>query len=63
MVLSLYLMVISFCAYTVLPDLGLEEWQNFSVGLGIVFFCIADNCYTKKIKALEKAIEDLKRAK
>ena len=64
MVLSIYLMVVCLCTYFVAPYCGYSDYvRNVALWLGIAFFWIADVCYTKKIKALEKAIKELQQAK
>ena len=63
MVLSLYCMVISFFAYIIMSEYGFEDESVFALWIGIVFFWIADVCYSKlkdEIKELKKEIERLK---
>ena len=63
MVLSLYVMLISFIAYIKLPEYGYEKASIVALWIGIVFFWIADICYSNlkdEIKELKKEIRHLK---
>lgn len=63
MILSLYIMVISFIAYIKLPEYGFEKASSFALWVGIIFFWVADICYSKlkdEIKDLKKEIDRIK---
>lgn len=60
MVLSLYIMTISFCAYFAMQGYDMEKARAIVLVVGIVFFWIADYCYDKAIKSLKKEIKNLK---
>ena len=61
MLLSLYIMVISFIAYVKLPEYGFENVSVVALWIGIVFFWIANFCYDKTISDLKKEIRELKK--
>ncbi len=63
MILSLYLMVISFLAYIKLPEYGFENASIVALWIGITCFWIAEFRYSKlkdEIKDLKKEIDRIK---
>lgn len=60
MMLCLHMMTICFCAYSVLPQQGLEKYSLIALFLGIAFFWIANCCYDHTISELKDEIKDLK---
>ena len=61
MILSLYIMVISFIAYVKLSEYGFENASVVALWIGIVFFWIANFCYDHTISNLKSEIKDLKK--
>ena len=63
MILSLYLMAISFLAYIELPKYGFEKESIFALFAGLVFFWVAEIRYSNlkdKIKELKEEINHIK---
>ena len=63
MILSIYIMVISFIAYIKLQEYGFEKASIVALWVGIAFFWVADICYSKlkdEVKNLKKEIERIK---
>lgn len=61
MILSLYIMVISFIAYIELPEYGFENASVVALYIGIAFFWITNICYDKTISDLKNEIKELKK--
>lgn len=57
MILSLYMMVVCFYAYSLLP----EDMRIFAVLLAVFFFWIANICYDRTITKLKDRIIELKK--
>ena len=59
MMMFLYLTIICFCAYSILPQEGLGDYCWIALFLGMIFFCIANCCYDNTITKLKNEIKDL----
>jgi len=60
MIISLYIMILCFCAFFAMIGYDMENIRAIVLLIGITFFWIADYCYDKTIKSLKKEIRDLK---
>lgn len=63
MIISLYIMTICFCFYSMMSEYGLEDYRTIVLFIGIVFYVIADYCYRDTISELKDEIEELKKKK
>lgn len=60
MILSLYIMVICFCAWTAMQGYDMEKVRMVVLLVGIAFFWIANICYDNTIRNLKDEIKELK---
>ena len=61
MVLSLYIMTISLCAWVAMQGYDMEKARAIVLWVGIAFFWIANFCYDKTISDLKEEIKELKK--